>query len=258
MKKLLAFITCLVLAMGLMAMAACGGGEEDATFKGNYQQINRAAATAFAEEVQSDSDVFGFKTGMELKFNMEGGSGDEYFYMEYDLKCASENGMPSKMAGSTVMKMGGFTVKGNVYYTDGYMYVNSMGQKIKMAMDYDEYIEEQMGMGGASALMSIQDVLEYVGEEAETSVGNIKIYLDQGETVNKLKIEFKGFDMGDMKIDGAYYFVYNTNGELTAFKTDAKMTIDGYKTSFYMVAKAFDGNISLPSNLDTYIETNDY
>lgn len=155
------------------------------------------------------------------------------------------------MEGDFKTTISGTTVKGDVYYSNGFIYMNQSGRKIKMAYDYDAYLSEMVGSGSA-ALITIQDVIAYVG--AENSVGSIKVYLDRGETVSKFKVEFNEFVLGGVKTDGEYYFVYDADGKLAAYKTDVKMTVSGTEASLYAVAKAYDGEISLPSDLDTYIQ----
>ncbi len=248
MKKLLTFIMCIVLAIGVMSFAACG----DSTFKGNYEEVDKATAAEFAESVNGDSSVLDMKSGMEMEFSIESESDEFSFSMEYDLKCAYNAEQQMEMEGSVKGKGEGQTIKGDIYYSNGLMYINSDGMKIKQAVDYEEFLEGVTGMG-SSAIIDIEGAMTYL--ETDTT-GSIKVYLDKGETESKFKLEVNNFSVEGVKVNGEYYYVFDANGNLIACKIDVSMTMsyEGYNSdmSVYMVVKAYDGKISLPSDLDSY------
>lgn len=247
MKKLLTLVMCLVLAIGVMGFTACG----DSTFKGNYEEVDKATAAEFAESVNGESSVLDMKSGMEMEFSMEM-DGEMEFSMEYDLKCAYNAQQQIEMEGSVKGKGEGQSIKGDIYYSNGFMYINSDGMKIKQAVDYEEFLEGITGMG-SDAIIDIQGVIEYLEMD---NTGSIKVYLDKGETESKVKVEVNNFSVEGVKVNGEYYYVFDANGNLIACKIDVSVTISyqGYNSSMsvYMVVKAYDGKVSLPSDLDSY------
>lgn len=247
MKKLLTLVMCLVLAIGVMGFTACG----DSTFKGNYEEVDKATAAEFAESVNGESSVLDMKSGMEMEFSMEM-DGEMEFSMEYDLKCAYNAQQQIEMEGSVKGKGEGQSIKGDIYYSNGFMYINSDGMKIKQAVDYEEFLEGITSMG-SDAIIDIQGVIEYLEMD---NTGSIKVYLDKGETESKVKVEVNNFSVEGVKVNGEYYYVFDANGNLIACKIDVSVTISyqGYNSSMsvYMVVKAYDGKVSLPSDLDSY------
>lgn len=248
MKKLLTLVMCLVLAIGVMGFTACG----DSTFKGDYKEVDKEKAAAFAATIDSEGMALNLQSGIELEFSMEYGSGSNSYLMEINVKSAYTAQQQVEVEGSWKTKMGGETEKGDIYYSDGYAYMNMDGNKIKQAVNYEMLFGYVMSNSASSEFTDIQELIDYL--DVEPTSGSVKVYLDESETVNKLKVEFNDFVFEGIKMDGECYFVYNADGVLTAYKADVKMTESGMEGSFYMMIKAYDGKISLPSDLDSYQE----
>lgn len=132
MKKIVAVLLSVAMLFALSSCAKNDGGDK-AELSKNY-----AAATQKTAELTSmDAD-------MDMKMNMEVGGEKMDMNMKMDIMVASEGENDGDMAMSMTMDAQGQKVEMGMYYTDGYMYMNLLGQKMKAKVDM-QTAEKQMG-----------------------------------------------------------------------------------------------------------------
>ncbi len=257
MKKLLAVVLCLFITIGCMTMSGC---KEDSVFDGNYTEVDQASITAFATEVENKETVVDLDDGVKMTFDMNiSVDGETISDIEMTLFTALFNNK-IQMQGEMDMKvpMGADddleTISSDIWYEDDYMYMKSSydGQdvKYKMEMGIEDFISDYTN--GVSEPENLDDLLEMY-KEAE----GIKYYLDQTETISKIKIEIPEVIVDGEKIKLTAAFVYDAEQTLYAVMMDMEMSVEylgeTMDTRIYITIEQWSGEIELPSDFDEYI-----
>lgn len=209
----------LVLSM-LFTLAACGDDKNP----GAYELINSAIKKT---EALDSADM---KIVMNMSIDMDGFSMD--VPVEYDVKAVDMQSESPKM--NMVMKMGmlGMSVNVDCYVEDGYYYMYTMGQKMKVKAEAgDEYD----ALGQADELMVDLDA-EYLKDVAIVSGAD-------GKKTVKLEMDNDAFQEVFDELIGSTGDGAATGGNVTSIRipeahleitVDKNGYIDTYKVAFEM------------------------
>lgn len=260
MKKLLSILMCFILVLGTVGLVGCG----DTTFNGNYKALEPAEAAQFKEEIDASSgeQLDGFD-GVEVELKIKGSSVEFSGFQAVELSCYykavknAENKV--EMSGWINFKMnyGGqdINVRADVYYRgDGYLYMKVNMAVISLKMKQEIVLEDyflDFSKYDPIKAEGLNEIFEEFISQGEFGDA-IKLYLDKGETQNKLKIELNDFVVNGGSVSGEFYYVYDVNGNVLACKMDFAGGSDNVGGSIYMTIKRYDGKINLPNDLDDY------
>ena len=246
MKKFLAIILGVLICLSVSMFTACNS----TTFDGKYQETSATTISSFSEQVDESGNedldyASGIKTFMDLEIGADGQTMHTKNTMYFSLK-DGEIAMQGNV--SVKAKALGFSISttAKIYYSDGYLYYNgkAMGitAKYKQAMNIEELIG-QYGSGNGLSQIKLSDAL------IEYNSDTTKFYIETGDDITKIKIDYQAEGI-KMKM----YFIFNESYILQAFKIDMQSSFDGTTIKGTIYAEQWDGEVTLPSNLDSYAD----
>ena len=258
MKKILSVLLVAILAIGCFALVGCG----DATFGGNYEEATAQDVQSFANEaaLAQGKDEINLADGYELYIDITMPQSLSPMNMaidaELDMKIKSVEGS-IQMAGTMKMDMSGPQISqkmnGSTYWVDGMCYEsgnvtqNMAGQSAsgyqKIKYDLPEF-EDVFGMYAAFA-----DGLDFEGL-VEMSIINEAIGISMVRDENGTKIKFVIPE--NENVSGEVVLVFDADYNVTSMKYDIETRVGEDVMSLVMTYKPFNGNVSLPSDLDSY------
>lgn len=247
----------MVLALAMTCLAGCGS-----------KQMTAEEVMAKATEKQQTMTGIDASTKMDISMEIAGQS------IEYDgtmnFKASSLNKEGMQMAIETTINMFGQEMNMNTYYTDGFYYMDAMGEKGKMAMDLAEITETvkqnpAFGEIPADAYKSL--------EMSEEGGNRVLTYVADGSKLTDMIDSLMGGMMGslgetgDMDMDISLGEVSGTltvdkdfNAVAQTMKMDMTMTIEGMEVSatadvdMTINNPGQDVTVELPDDLDSYEE----
>lgn len=222
MKKCLTF---LLTAAMVLSLAGCGGGKD--------------AKTIYDEASKKTSEL----TSMDMTsvINMQMTQGEETIDMKMDLdmKIADMNTENMKYLAEGTTSVMGQDMDVSMYYENGYYYVESMGQKIKYAMDLNAIMEQVKQSTEGADVQS-----EYLKEITAKKDGDNQVLTF---TVDAEKMDAYVNDiLGEMGTDmqGMTYTIKDASGEAVVnkegyfssekIKMTLEMTVEGETMTMVM------------------------
>lgn len=133
MKKIVAVLLSVAMLFALSSCAKKDDGGDKAELSKNY-----AAAT------QKTSELTAMDADVNMKMNMEAAGEKMDMSMKMKVQATPKGENDGDMAMKISMDAQGQSVEMGMYYTEGYMYMDILGQKMKAKVDMDD-AEEQMG-----------------------------------------------------------------------------------------------------------------
>ena len=143
MKKLSALIMALALAF---SVTACSGGNNNSD--SSNEDTGRTAQEILESNLEKSKDMKDVDMTMAVKYVYETSSEDssssdsssedsssQTISMNYDAKISDSGEDNMKMAMEGALSASGVSIDMNIYYSDGYYYLNMMDQKMKQQMD---------------------------------------------------------------------------------------------------------------------------
>nr|WP_300305798.1 hypothetical protein [uncultured Anaerostipes sp.] len=143
MKKLSALIMALALAF---SVTACSGGNNKSD--SSSKDTGRTAQEILESNLEKSKDMKDVDMTMAVKYVYETSSEDssssdssskdsssQTISMNYDAKISDSGEDNMKMAMEGALSASGVSIDMNIYYSDGYYYLNMMDQKMKQQMD---------------------------------------------------------------------------------------------------------------------------
>lgn len=143
MKKLSALIMALALAF---SVTACSGGNNKSD--SSSEDTGRTAQEILESNLEKSKDMKDVDMTMAVKYVYETSSEDssssdsssedsssQTISMNYDAKISDSGEDNMKMAMKGALSASGVSIDMNIYYSDGYYYLNMMDQKMKQQMD---------------------------------------------------------------------------------------------------------------------------
>lgn len=138
-KRIIAMLLSCIL---LLSVTAC---EKKRTAK-DIMQASLKQSSAL-----NDSDFSG-NASYSIETGKDGSQSNMSFKMNFDTKLQTIDKNKLKMSMSSTINMLGQTVDMNMYYTDGYYYMNSNGTKQKMKMDIENLQKQIQSTTGQTTL----------------------------------------------------------------------------------------------------------
>lgn len=198
MKK---FISVLLSVMLVFAMVGCGGGEEKVKDEPKDPKVLLEDATAKMQDIES----MDFSMLMDMNMEMAGEAID--MQMEMDVQVQDQGKETMKLAMPMTMKMPsqGVTMEMNMYYTEGYYYMDMLGMKMKTPMDVAEMMEG-MEEGTSAADIGTEGMKDLEMEEKEDGyvisfVGDTEKMLDYTESAMASMQSMAGMEGAEMTLD---------------------------------------------------------
>lgn len=244
-----------VMALAMAVTAGCGS-----------RQMTAKEVLAKATETQMKMTSIDGTTKMTMTMNIEGQSVETISNME--IKAAGLTAEDLKMSTKTEMSIMGQNMTMNGYYTDGYYYMDYMGEKGKMAMDIAEMEKNLMQN---NAFTEIPEDAYTTLEMTEEGDQRILTYVADGSKVTEMLDSVLGStlglmgDTGDMDVDlkeisGTLTVDKDFNVAAQTMKMDMSMTIEGtavdatVNMDMTLNDPGQEVTVELPDDLDTYEE----
>lgn len=146
MKKRLVFLLSLLMVLGLMGCT-----------KSKETKKSIDPATIYEDAAKKMADLEDMDATAKMKMAMTQGEETMDISMDMNIKMVGANTEDMKYLCDTKMSMLGMDLDMKMFYTDGYYYVETFGQKIKYPMDYsailDKVNENTMQTGDLSKYM---------------------------------------------------------------------------------------------------------
>jgi hypothetical protein len=254
MKKLTKILSLvLVFAMLALAFASCGVTAEEKVAAA-MAKMATAKKTDCTASVTIKMDMGGVKVEMPMTM-----------VMKTDLSDAANPIVYTEMS----MTVFGETTETTTFYKDGYFYTEAYGQKVKVAMSYEEMMEDnEMGIDTSEIFASKKDKVDesFVITENEDGTITVKMTVTKAEFASLLPdfSESMGSligEDGNVEInDTVFEFKIDKDGNVTDLNTNMglSMTVEGVKATvdydmdFTYNTVGEDFEITLPSDLDKY------
>lgn len=143
MKK---FMSMLLAAMLVFSMAGCG----EKKGKENNQKGNVSAESVLDEAMKKQAELDSWDSKMNMSMDMDIDGEAFAADMEMDIQIQDINKESMKMAMLMSMDMSdyGMSLDMDMYYADGYYYMDMLGMKMKTAMNLDEMQESMIDTSG--------------------------------------------------------------------------------------------------------------
>lgn len=249
MKKVLTIILSLVLTLSVALFSGCG---DSSLFSGKYTEVQASELTTFAAEVDAaeGGDEIDYDGGINVYVKMDVTQTIETVTnsqsVTMDLKAIAENN-ELKMQGDVTNKTNGVKQTGSMYYYQDYMYMDGgVSGKYKMPIGLDDYINLNLaGAIGTGTFLSLEDLLEESIGEGET----LKFYQDNSGEDTKIKVEYSAQGRGFSLV-----FIYNAQKKLVAYRMSAHFEEEGFSGAVVIEYKPWTGSITLPTDLNTYVQ----
>lgn len=222
MKKCLTF---LLTAVMVLSLAGCGGAKD--------------AKTIYDEASKKTSELASMDMTSVIDTQMTSGEDTIDMKMDLDVKIADMNSESMKYLAEGTTSIMGQDIEISMYYENGYYYVESMGQKVKYAMDLNAMIEQVKQSTEGTGVQS-----EYLKEITAKKDGDNQILTF---TVDAEKMDAYVNDiLGEMgtNMEGMAYTIKDASGEAVVnkegyfssakIKMTLEMTVDGETMTMVM------------------------
>lgn len=257
MKKLVALMLTVLIGTCAIMFAGCGS-----SFDGNYKEVEKGEVQTFSDEVSKTEGNAGvsidYSKGFSLSANYELKTAGVSMSAKVEAKVVAVD-EKVEMSGKVETNVGA-KMNGEVYYKDGYGYVNvstnGISAKLKSKASVDEILGSYTKLDDGDYCSLPELLVEFGG------IDGVKFYMDKTDAGCKIKIVVPEMEksaseagIGKVTVKGEFYLVYDAQNRLTAVKasmeTIQKSGNDNLlKISF--VAEPFSGKVSFPSDLDSY------
>ncbi len=225
MKK---FLSVLLSVMLVLAMVGCGSGEE----KEKEKEKPKDAKVLLEEATEKMANIESMDFSMLLDMNMEMAGETVAMQMEMGVQVQDQGKETMKMAMPMTMKMPsqGVTMEMNMYYTEGYYYMDMLGTKMKMPMNVAEMMEG-MKDGTSAADISTDGMMELQMEEKEDTyvisfVGDTEKMLEYSKSVMESMQSMSGLEGADVTLDSMKGTItLDKDGYVKEQKIDMNMTM---------------------------------
>lgn len=236
MKKFLALALSAAMALSL---TACGGSSKPKDPKEVY-----AAAVKKNAELKS--------MDMSTKMNMKITMGEQTMDMDMDMNILMDQVNTDKMKyyAETKTTSEGQSMDMTIFYTDGYYYMDAMGQKIKYQMDLEKMMEqvEQNSVGGEIDVEWLKDLT--LKEEGDNQILTFTADPDKMDSFVQEYMSSLGATAGveDMEMtikDVSGEYVINKEGYYTAMKMTMDIDVSAQGQTMNMIMD-MDATINNP------------
>ena len=225
MKKFLSFLLSVML---IIVMVGCGRGEDPEKELDNPKD----AKTVLTDATEKMQDIDSMDFSMLMDMNMEINGEAVVMQMEMDVQVQNQGEENMKMAMPITMKMPsqGITMEMNMYYTEGYYYMDMLGSKVKAPMDVDEMMKS-MKEGTSATDISTEGMTELKLEEKEDScvisfVGDTEKMLEYSKSVMESMQSMSGLQGTDVALDSIKGTIaIDKDGYITEQIIDMNMTM---------------------------------
>ncbi|GFO85979.1 hypothetical protein [Anaerostipes butyraticus] len=186
-KKLSA--VCMALILTFSVTACSGGGDKNSS---ENEDTGRTAQEILESNYDKSKDLKDVDMTSKIEYEIavpdtsaddsSDDSESQTLTMDYDAKISDSGSDSMAMAMTGKMSSSGTSIDMNIYYSDGYYYINMLGQKIKQKMD----------------LSKLQKELEATTNQTQLPVENYKDIVvsqnSEGNTVLDYKLNDDGLD----------------------------------------------------------------
>lgn len=236
MKNMKKAIALLLSAAMVLSMAGCA---------------KKSPRDLYAEAVKKNSELSGMDMTTDMDMTMKVNDQSMDMTMKMDIKMADINTDKMKYQAEAATTVMGQEIPMNIVYTDGYYYMEMMGQKIKYPMDLDKMMEQIRQTTEASNMEL--DYMKEITAEKDGDNTILTFTADPSKMDSYVKDTMSGMGnvMGDM--EDSKITIHSADGSITVNKqgyyTNMKMNIDMEVTAqdqtMGMVMK-MDANINQP------------
>ena len=209
MKKVLAL---LLSAAMVLSMAGCGGGKD--------------ARTIYDEASKKTSELKDMDLTTNVAMTMSQGDQTIDVTTAMDIQMTGVNTEDMRYLATGKTTMAGQDIDMSMYYEGGYYYMETMGQKIKYAMDMDQIMKQvkQYTENGALEAEYMKDI--QAKKEGDNTILTFSVDPAKMDTYLKDVMESMGQAMPGM--DATQITIKSADGDLTVNK-------QGYYTAMNMV-----------------------
>ncbi len=235
MKK---FMSVLLTAILVLCLAGCGGEKKDVKTILNdaMQKAQESADMDLTIDMDMDMTAAGESMAMEMQ-------------MDVKVQDNNKETMKMEMPMSLNMPGQGVSMDMNLYYADGYYYMDMMGMKIKTPMDLAEI---QKSLEGSTGMVNIgiEGMKELEMEEKDGTyiinfVGDTEKMADYMDSVMTTMESMYGIEDSDVKLEEMKGTItVNKEGYITEQNVEMTMTmvVEGEETECSLVMNAVYNN----------------
>lgn len=250
MKKLMKTAAVVMSAVMMLSMAACAK-------KADPKEVFDVAVKKNAEMTDMDMD-----STMTMKMTQGEQSMD--ISMKMNAKMNNINTEKMQYLATTTSTAAGQSMEANIFYTDGYYYIDTQGQKIKYAMDLNELMESVKQSTESTNLASDEMKEITMKEDGDNKIltftadpEKMDTYVqDMMSAMSGQAAGLEGLEMTFKEASGEY--TVNKDGYYTAMKMKIiiEMTMDGETVTMDMDIDSTINNpgqaveITLPDTAD--------
>lgn len=253
MKKVLALVLSTAMALSL---TACGGG---AAKPKDPKEIYTAA-------VKKNSELKSMDMTTKMDMAMKMGEESINMVMDMDIQMDQINTDKMKYYANTKTTADGESMDMVIFYTDGYYYMDAMGQKIKYQMDLTTMME-QVNQSTSTGDLDVEWLKDLtLKEDGDNQIltftadpAKMTDYVDEMMAGMAASAQLDDMEMTINSVSGEY--VINKDGYYTAMKMamDIDMSAQGQSINMVMDMDATINNpgqavtVTLPAT-DDYVE----
>lgn len=211
MKKSLVYLLSVLMVLSLIGCS-----------KSKETKKSLDPATIYEDAVKKTADLKDMDGTTTMKMVMSQGDETMDISMNMDIKMTGINTEDMKYLCDSKMSMLGMDLDMKMFYTDGYYYIESLGQKMKYPMDYSAVLDKVN-----ESTMQTTDLSKYMKEIKATQEGDntiVTFQLDGEKMKEYIKDIMSDFGNG---IDSSLYSGIEGNVETTINK-------DGYFSAVKM------------------------
>lgn len=224
MKKLSALIMALALAF---SVTACSGGNDNSG--SSSEDTGRTAQEILESNLEKSKDLKDVDMTADVKYVSETSSdsssssddsSSQEISMNYDAKVSDSGEDNMKMSMEGALSASGVSIDMNIYYSDGYYYLNMMDQKMKQQMD----------------VSALQEQISSTTSQSQLPVDNYKnIVVSQDDDGNTVL----DYELNEDGLNEYIKMVADQMGSATG-STSSSDDLDGIKISSFSGTRTLD------------------
>lgn len=218
MKKRIVFLLSLLMVLSLMGCS-----------KSKETEKSVDPAIMYEDAAKKMADLKDMDAKANLKMTMSQGEETMDMSMDMDIKMTGAGTDDMKYLADTKLTMFGMDLDMKMFYTDGYYYIETFGQKMKYAMDYSDMLDKVN-----ESTMQTGDLSKYMKDIKATKEGDktiVTFKLDGEKMTEYIKnmLEDLGTDIDSGSysgIEGNVETTINKEGYFSAVKMSLVLDMD--------------------------------
>lgn len=249
----------------MLSMVACGGGDSKGDSEGDSSANSESTALEVynaASKKLTDAESYSASSDIAMKLKAQGESMDTTATSDMKQVKTGDNKVEMEMITKTNVM--GQNIESKGYYQDGFYYMDTNGQKMKMEMSFNDVLKQSNSgtLTLTKDMVKEQSVKDKDGGQEITMVLDGQKVMDAGmgamQNMDQLAGAAEDMKIGSMDIKAFIDGSGNIKNTNITFAMD--MTASGQEMSIDVditmdITKIGGITVKLPTDLNTYVET---